>query len=74
MQIEIRETDDWIAVYKDGEKVWDNHSCPLRQGLEALGIEFRYVDLYDRIDYTGALSEATEVGQEGAEPFPERLP
>lgn len=38
--IEIREVDDWTAVYKDGKKVWENHSCPLTEGLRALGIGF----------------------------------
>lgn len=41
MKIDIRECDDWIAVYKDGKKVWENHSCPLVDGLAALGIPFK---------------------------------
>jgi hypothetical protein len=67
MTIEIRTCDDWTAVYKDGRKVEENHSVPLRQGLEALGIEFNYVDLYDEVDPdTGSLKD-------GSDPFPETL-
>ena len=40
MKIHIRESDDWIALYKDGKKVWANHSCPIDMGLTALGIDF----------------------------------
>lgn len=39
MHIHIIHTDDWIAVYKDYEKVWEGHSCSLQDGLEVLGIE-----------------------------------
>lgn len=37
---------DWIAVYKDGEKVYENHSCQLHEGLEALGIEFERQEVF----------------------------
>lgn len=74
MSIEIREVDDWVAVYKDGRKVWENHSCNLKDGLRALGIEFKYVDLYDCIGVAGCLTRDTPVGPAGAEPFPETLP
>lgn len=67
MRIHIRQCDDWIAVYKNGEKVWDTHSCPLNEGLEALGIPFVYEDLYDDMNYeTGLLVN-------GDDPFPDHL-
>lgn len=62
--ITIRSVDDWIAVYKNGRKVWENHSCGLREGLLALGIGFDDVDLEEDYD-------------EGCDPsvfFPETLP
>lgn len=76
MVVEIRHADDWIAVYKNGEKVWENHSCGIREGLRALGIEFHDVDLDGYLDEaTGALAQAhSEVGNTGDEPFPDRLP
>lgn len=40
MKIDLLTADDWVAVYKDGTKVWENHSCPLAEGLTALGIDF----------------------------------
>lgn len=66
MQINIRQCDDWIAVYKDGHQVWANHSCPLTEGLEALGIPFDYLDLYDEIDDLGNLPD-------GSDPFPDDI-
>lgn len=40
--ITLVQVDDWVAVYnEDGKKVWSNHSCGLKEGLEALGIPFR---------------------------------
>lgn len=66
MKIVVRQCDDWVAVYKDGEKVWDNHSCPITEGLRALGIEFEYVDLFDEVDDLGQLPD-------GSDPFPEKL-
>lgn len=39
-EINIRTVDDWIAVYKNGYKVWENHSCGIREGLDALCIPF----------------------------------
>lgn len=67
MEIEIRSCDDWVAIYKDGERVWQNHSCSIREGLEALGIVFQDVDLYDKVDDCSSLPD-------GSDPFPERLP
>jgi hypothetical protein len=64
--IHIRTCDDWVAVYKDGVKVEENHSVSLRQGLEALGIEFEHVDLDDQMDDLGNLKG-------GGDPFPETL-
>jgi hypothetical protein len=66
MKITIRQCDDWVAVYRDGKKVEENHSCDLKRGLEALGIEFEYVDLYDEIDDIGDMKG-------GGDPFPETL-
>jgi len=40
MDIFIAETDDWIAVYRDGEKVWENHSITGQRMLEVLDINF----------------------------------
>lgn len=53
--IVIRQVDDWIAVYKDGEMVYQNHSCPLTEGLLALGIEFKhdYRDYYNPFESVG---------------------
>jgi hypothetical protein len=68
MRIQIRTADDWVAVYKDGERVWDNHSCPLAEGLCALGIPFEAEDFDDRLDEYGDLLS------DGSDPFPERLP
>ncbi len=67
MRIDIRTCDDWVAVYKDGRKVEENHSVPLRRGLEALGIEFHHVDLDEQMD------PVTLAMPDGSEPFPERL-
>lgn len=67
MRIQIRTADDWVAVYKDGERVWNTHSCPLRDGLEALGIDFEHEDLDDRLDDWGNMPD-------GSDPFPARLP
>lgn len=39
---------DWISVYRDGNKVWDNHSCPLQEGLKALGIEFEEREIFPK--------------------------
>ena len=67
MTIEIRTCDDWVAVYKDGKRVWNNHSCSLSAGLEALGIDFIDTDLYDQVDDLGSLPD-------GSVPFPEEIP
>lgn len=47
MKITITECDDWMAIYKDGRRVWNTHSCGIKEGLEALGIEFDHIDQYD---------------------------
>lgn len=67
MKIVIRTCDDWVAVYKDGQKVEENHSVPLTQGLRALGIDFEHVDLDDQVDCLGAMPD-------GSDPFPEAIP
>lgn len=64
--IHIRTCDDWIAVYKDGKKVFDNHSCHLPEGLEALDVPFKIEDLDDKMDGYGMLKD-------GGDPFPEVL-
>jgi hypothetical protein len=67
MNITIRECDDWVAVYKDGRKVEEGHSCDLKRGLQALDIDFEHVDLHDDMDYgIGALKDGTDA-------FPEKL-
>lgn len=66
MQIEIRSCDDWVAVYKDRRKVWENHSCGIREGLEALGIPFEDRDLHEKVDGFGWLLD-------GSEAFPDKL-
>lgn len=67
MNITIRKADDWVAVYKDGAKVYEGHSCPIDMGLEALGVPCTTV----------AFDEANEWGEpitsDGSDPFPERL-
>ena len=67
--IEIRACDDWIAVYKDGVKVWNNHSCPITDGLEALGIPFeqQYFEAEQMNEWGDRLADGTD-------PFPEVLP
>jgi hypothetical protein len=67
MKIDLRTCDDWVAVYKDGKLVWSNHSCPLEEGLEALGIEYTRVELDDQMDDLGNMAD-------GSDPFPEQLP
>lgn len=67
MKITLRTCDDWVAVYKDGHKVWENHSCPLEEGLRVLGVDFDRVDLDDQMDYDlGCLKG-------GDDAFPETL-
>ncbi len=68
MKINIRECDDWVAVYKDGKKVWENHSCSLKDGLDSLGIYFEHVYF--------EFSEMNEWGdllKDGSDPFPEEI-
>jgi hypothetical protein len=67
MRIQVRTCDDWIAVYKNGERVWSTHSCPLTEGLRALGIDFEAEDIDDQMDEYGGMKD-------GSDPFPERLP
>lgn len=67
MSITIRHCDDWVAVYRDGRKVEENHSCDIRRGLEALGIEFEDVDL------DGQMDESLGCLKEGGDAFPEVL-
>ena len=66
MKITIRHCDDWVAVYKDGQKVEENHSVPLEFGLRALGIEFESVEM--PVDDLGNLIGAPKV-----DPFPESI-
>ena len=44
----IVDFDDWVALYKNGEKVMENHSLRLRDVLEEVeaDCEYTYVD-YD---------------------------
>lgn len=44
-RIVIRQCDDWIAVYLNEERVFQNHSCSLADGLDALGIGFEDVEV-----------------------------
>jgi hypothetical protein len=67
--ITIIEVDDWVQVYKDGKTVWANHSCPLREGLEALGIPFEH-KYYDDGEYDDVTIELPD----GSDVFPEELP
>ena len=70
MRIDIRQCDGWIAVYKDGEKVEENHSCSLVRGLEALEIPFT------RVEVTADEMERWLLGPRWAtdsDPFPEHL-
>lgn len=64
IKIDVRECDDWIAVYKDGKKVWENHSCPLAEGLHALDIEFARE--WMKVDDLGN-------GPGGRDPFPDEI-
>lgn len=66
MSITIRTCDDWVAVYKNGHKVWENHSCPLEEGLRALGIDYERIDLDDQMDTYATM-------RDGSDPFPENL-
>jgi hypothetical protein len=59
-KIAILHCDDWVAIYKDNQKVWEGHSCPLHMGLEFLGIPFQRREV--------------EVNEDGSgDEFPERL-
>lgn len=66
--ITIRGCDDWVAVYKDGVKVWSNHSCSIKDGLEALGIPFeeRYFEPEEMNEWGDSLADGTD-------PFPKVL-
>lgn len=67
MRIHVRTADDWMALYVDGRKVYENHDIPLTFGLRELGIEFTSDDVHEDMDYdTGSLKD-------GGDPFPETL-
>lgn len=70
--IVIRQVDDWIAVYKDGVKVEENHSCALARGLEALGIPFENQRLDEDPQY--GFNQDTLTLADGSDAFPEQLP
>lgn len=72
MSIVLRTVDDWIAVYKDGEKVWENHSCHIAEGLRALGISFDNQRLDEDPKY-GFDVDTLTLG-DGSDAFPEVLP
>lgn len=67
MIVEIRSCDDWVAVYRDGVKVFENHSCSLADGLRALGILFVEADLDEKVDEDGYMLD------DGSHAFPDRL-
>lgn len=67
MSIEIRSCDDWVAVYRDGVKVFENHSCSLADGLRALGMPADEVDLDEKVDQDGYMLD------DGSYAFPDRL-
>lgn len=56
---------DWVAVYKDGVKVEENHTCDIRRGLEALKIPFTEREV---------VSDKYGLALDGSDPYPERLP
>lgn len=66
MAIEVRSCDDWVAIYKDGAKVWENHSCDIVSGLEALGIPFERMS-FDTNGY------GEPITYDGSEAFPDTL-
>ena len=55
----IVDFDDWVALYKDGEKIMENHSLRLQDVLEEVeaDVEYIFVDyetpLGDYIEDTG---------------------
>jgi hypothetical protein len=65
-RITIRHCDDWVAVYKDGQKVEENHSCSIFAGLKALGLHFEQVDVDGQMDDMGNMADGTD-------PFPARV-
>jgi hypothetical protein len=68
MNIQIREVDDWIAVYRDGRKVYEGHSATPEMLLDALGIEHqrRYFESGDYDPDTATLPDGSDL-------FPEEL-
>lgn len=56
--IELRRCDDWIAVYLDGRKVYENHSVTPGELLDVL-----------KISHVDTLFEGRLTGRE----FPEQL-
>lgn len=45
--------DDWVALYKDGEKIMENHSLSLQDVLEEINTSCEYV----LVDYETPLGE-----------------
>lgn len=66
--IVLREVDDWVAVYKDGERVYEGHSVTPWMLLEVLGIEHTRT-YYEEDDY----DVDTLTLLDGSDVFPERL-
>lgn len=66
--ITILEVDDWMALYKDGALLDQNHSIHYRDILDATGVKYEYRWL----ESDEAASEFGD-GEEFME-FPERLP
>lgn len=67
--ITIRDADDWIAVYKNGEKVEENDGLDPHFVLEALGIPFEH-----RSFDPDEMNEWGSELKDGSDPFPEKLP
>lgn len=53
--IAVAQCDDWVAIYKDSQKVFEGHSCSLREGLRLLDISYIDIDLHP---YDELISEA----------------
>ena len=48
--------DDWVALYKDGEKIMENHSLRLQDVIEELEADVEYVF----VDYETPLGDYIE--------------